>query len=75
MRLSGILLSKTGLLRLGPPPSARVFVKSVLPCALSFAGTLWLGNWAYLKLSMSFIQMLKVRSVSRAACETTAHHI
>lgn len=32
----------------------------ILPIGLLFAGTLWTGNAAYLYLSVSFIQMLKV---------------
>lgn len=31
----------------------------ILPIGLLFAGTLWMGNAAYLYLSVSFIQMLK----------------
>ena len=33
--------------------------RGVLPIGALFAGTLWLGNSAYLYLSVSFIQMLK----------------
>ena len=32
-----------------------------MPIGLLYSGTLWLGNAAYLYLSVSFIQMLKVR--------------
>ena len=40
--------------------SAETYVKAVVPIGACFAGTLWLGNAAYLYLSVSFIQMLKV---------------
>lgn len=35
------------------------YLSCILPIGLLFAGTLWLGNAAYLYLSVSFIQMLK----------------
>ncbi|KAK9815201.1 hypothetical protein WJX73_010856 [Symbiochloris irregularis] len=35
------------------------YCKAILPISALFAGTLWLGNAAYLYLSVSFIQMLK----------------
>jgi hypothetical protein len=38
---------------------ARKCASAVLPIGALFAGTLWLGNAAYLHLSVSFIQMLK----------------
>ena len=38
---------------------ARKYASAVLPIGALFAGTLWLGNAAYLHLSVSFIQMLK----------------
>ena len=41
--------------------SAETYVKAVVPIGACFAGTLWLGNAAYLYLSVSFIQMLKVK--------------
>ena len=34
--------------------------RAIAPIGLLFSGTLWLGNAAYLYLSVSFIQMLKV---------------
>ena len=40
--------------------SAETYVRAVVPIGASFAGTLWLGNAAYLYLSVAFIQMLKV---------------
>lgn len=47
-------------------PSRRWFYwdctshRAVVPIGACYAGTLWLGNAAYLYLSVSFIQMLKV---------------
>ena len=39
----------------------NVFIyRAVVPIGACYAGTLWLGNAAYLYLSVSFIQMLKV---------------
>jgi Triose-phosphate Transporter family len=38
---------------------ARRYLGHVLPIGLLFAAVLWLGNEAYLHLSVSFIQMLK----------------
>lgn len=37
--------------------------RCVVPIGALFAVTLWLGNAAYLHLSVSFVQMLKVRMV------------
>ena len=34
--------------------------RTIVPIGLLYSGTLWLGNSAYLFLSVSFIQMLKV---------------
>lgn len=48
--------------------SAETYVKAVVPIGACFAGTLWLGNAAYLYLSVSFIQMLKV-SLAYTVCE------
>lgn len=56
---AGVLLSKMGVLPLGKAPMPGVFLLRVLPSVVSFAGTLYLGNYAYLSLSMAFIQMLK----------------
>eukprot|EP00891_Asterochloris_glomerata_P003318 jgi/Astpho2/3318/e_gw1.00054.52.1_t len=39
--------------------SADTYLKAVVPIGACYAGTLWLGNAAYLYLSVSFIQMLK----------------
>ena len=47
--------------------SSETYLKAVVPIGLLYAGTLWLGNAAYLYLSVSFIQMLKVRHVTSCA--------
>ena len=39
--------------------------RAVVPIGACYAGTLWLGNAAYLYLSVSFIQMLKVYNADR----------
>ncbi|EFJ44764.1 hypothetical protein VOLCADRAFT_82602 [Volvox carteri f. nagariensis] len=38
---------------------STTYLKNVIPIAALFSGTLWLGNAAYLYLSVAFIQMLK----------------
>lgn len=40
--------------------TTETYIKAVVPIGGLYAGTLWLGNAAYLYLSVSFIQMLKV---------------
>jgi hypothetical protein len=42
--------------------NAEVYLRAIVPIAALFSGTLWLGNAAYMYLSVSFIQMLKVLS-------------
>jgi hypothetical protein len=37
----------------------KMILKTAMPIALLFSGTLWMGNAAYLTLSVSFIQMIK----------------
>lgn len=37
-----------------------MFIRSILPIGLLFSGSLILSNTAYLYLSVSYIQMLKV---------------
>ena len=75
---AGVLLSKAGLLPLGPVPRPSVFLLRLMPGVLSFAGTLYLGNFAYLSLSMAFIQMLKamvpaITLVCRLSSPSTVH--
>lgn len=41
-----------------------MFLKSILPIGLLFSGSLILSNTAYLYLSVSYIQMLKVSSAA-----------
>ena len=38
---------------------SETYLRAIVPIGALFAGTLWLGNAAYLYLSVSFIQMLK----------------
>ncbi|MEW5304883.1 MAG: hypothetical protein WDW36_007461 [Sanguina aurantia] len=52
------LLIMTGVVKSVDMPNALYF-RGVLPIALLFALVLWLGNAAYMYLSVSFIQMLK----------------
>ncbi len=40
----------------------EMFIKSILPIGVLFSGSLILSNTAYLYLSVSYIQMLKVRA-------------
>lgn len=39
--------------------SRETYLRAIVPIGFLYAGTLWLGNAAYLYLSVSFIQMLK----------------
>lgn len=61
MGFSGLLAF--ACVRLGYVPSVNMsretYMKAIVPIGALFAGTLWLGNAAYLYLSVSFIQMLK----------------
>ena len=50
----------------GPRPPADMYAKTIVPIGGLYAGTLWLGNAAYVHLSVSFIQMLKVGRRARA---------
>ncbi len=43
-----------------PSNAPHSLCRNVVPIAALFSGTLWLGNAAYLYLSVAFIQMLKV---------------
>ncbi|KXZ44372.1 hypothetical protein GPECTOR_68g343 [Gonium pectorale] len=51
------------LIKAGVVPTIQMenemYYKNVVPIAALFAGTLWLGNAAYVYLSVSFIQMIK----------------
>lgn len=39
--------------------NTETYVRTIVPIGFLYAGTLWLGNAAYVYLSVSFIQMLK----------------
>lgn len=45
------------------PMTGRVYLRSIMPIGLMFSLSLICGNQAYLYLSVSFIQMLKVRAI------------
>ena len=59
-RSRGVRSCGGGKARLPAPPGLPPLAQAVVPIGLLYAGTLWLGNAAYLYLSVSFIQMLKV---------------
>lgn len=52
-----------GLIKAGVTETASMdrgtYIRCVLPIAALFSGTLWMGNAAYLYLSVAFIQMIK----------------
>ncbi|GAB4819493.1 hypothetical protein N2152v2_006539 [Parachlorella kessleri] len=52
-----------GLVKSGKVQSINMeretYMRAIVPIGLCYAGTLWVGNAAYLYLSVSFIQMLK----------------
>lgn len=50
----------------------EMFVRSILPIGVLFSGSLILSNKAYLHLTVSFIQMLKVRTSEQGAQATAA---
>ncbi|KXZ42051.1 hypothetical protein GPECTOR_216g445 [Gonium pectorale] len=41
----------------------EMYYRNIVPIAALFSGTLWLGNAAYMYLSVSFIQMIKARGI------------
>lgn len=57
--LGGWVLVTAGFLPLRPPPSPRFFLTALLPIVASTAATMFFGNYAYLYLSVAFIQILK----------------
>lgn len=63
MHMAFCSLLSTILIKLGVTETASMdrstYMQCVVPIAALFSGTLWLGNAAYLYLSVSFIQMLK----------------
>jgi hypothetical protein len=50
----------TGLVKVRPPPSLDEVRDKILPTALCSAVTMFTGNFAYIYLSVAFIQILKV---------------
>ena len=50
--------------------SKDMFLRSILPIGLLFSASLILSNTAYLHLSVAYIQMLKVRSLSVVLIDT-----
>ena len=57
---AGLLAAKLGWMQLGPAPSLQFFLLRLMPVVACAAGSLYLGNLAYLSLSVAFIQILKV---------------
>lgn len=47
--------------------SRETYIKTIVPIGFLYSGTLWLGNAAYLYLSVSFIQMLKASTGGQQA--------
>ena len=45
---------------MGPDRQRDRWLRSIVPIGALFSGSLVLSNYAYLSLSVSFIQMLKV---------------
>ncbi|KAG2498227.1 hypothetical protein HYH03_003977 [Edaphochlamys debaryana] len=56
---SGYVLSAVSGQRLRPLPGPRVFLTSLLPISACTAASMYFGNFAYLHLSLAFIQILK----------------
>eukprot|EP01024_Parvocaulis_polyphysoides_P037458 TRINITY_DN33389_c1_g1_i1.p1 TRINITY_DN33389_c1_g1~~TRINITY_DN33389_c1_g1_i1.p1 ORF type:complete len:334 (-),score=49.76 TRINITY_DN33389_c1_g1_i1:572-1573(-) len=55
----GIIMYVLGVQSLRPVPSLNDYIFKLAPIGITFAGTLYTGNLAYLYLSVSFIQILK----------------
>ncbi|CAK9324381.1 unnamed protein product [Citrullus colocynthis] len=54
-----ILIKVFKILKIEEGMSAEMYATSVIPIGATFAMTLWLGNTAYLYISVAFAQMLK----------------
>lgn len=54
-----ILIKVFKVLKIEQGMSAEMYATSVIPIGVTFAMTLWLGNTAYLYISVAFAQMLK----------------
>lgn len=63
-----IALTGCGAVERPPPVDRGLFLRTVVPIGALFAAALWLGNTAYVYLSVSFVQMLKARPRARCAC-------
>lgn len=63
--IASFILVKLGVVKPEEKMTRELYFKTVFPIALLFAGVLWLGNAAYLYLSVSFIQMTKVTPANR----------
>lgn len=57
--LAAFTMVHAGMVAKPPSINGDLFIRTVLPIGALFALTLWLGNTAYVYLSISFIQMLK----------------
>ena len=57
---AGWLVSLTGFMPVGKRPDAAFLLTKLLPVVLCTSGSLFFGNYAYLSLSVAFIQILKV---------------
>jgi len=52
------------------PMTGKVYLRAIVPIGVMFSLSLICGNVTYLYLSVSFIQMLKVRIFQVASCES-----
>lgn len=71
----GLLAAKLGWMQLGPAPSLQFFLLRLMPVVACAAGSLYLGNLAYLSLSVAFIQILKVGCPALCLFSTKAMHL
>lgn len=55
-------------------PWGGCMCRTIVPIGLLYSGTLWLGNSAYLFLSVSFIQMLKVSGAPLLSPTASLNH-
>jgi hypothetical protein len=61
--MAGFVLIKLGLVKARGAPSLKTYLTRLVPIVLCSAGSLGFGNAAYLSLSVSFVQILKVRAM------------
>lgn len=66
--LVATLLVRTGKVSTAEGINAQKYVTAILPIGALFACTLWLGNAAYMHLSVAFIQMLKALMPATVFC-------